>query len=423
MADIRENAALESWKAMLAIQAESAAREQKKINEAAQKINDKRNNIINIIESRKENFEAHGNLLESCKNNELSKAIKAIYITALEANTLTDNGIFLAENMVDSWIKEKGGATNIFRECSGKTYFLDRLQQIVEDAAEEDVKDIEKDESGDSEDEDDKSSKKEDESKDESKSDDSTDTEDKESKEDTDDKDSKDDSDDSTENTENNDDNSDDESENTDNLNDSLNDTFDDVDDYGTDDEEDDSDIEIVDDDEEDEEDDLDSDGESHGKVFDELEKEEDVKKAISLIRQRVADAEETFIKRNAEDKKQIDELLGRISDNIKTVKDMDEDSEEAKIAQENASLTRRRINNITESRPLSIFEKMTRTLSPNIIKNEALKEQFTEDGKIDFGSIVESSKVMYAFLETLNTLQLEKVDEAYITSILKDIH
>lgn len=413
MVDIRENAALESWKAMLAIQAEGAAREQKKINEAAQKINDTRNNIMNIIESRKENFEAHGNLLESCKNNELSKAIKAIYITALEANTLTDNGIFLAENMVDSWIKEKGGASNIFRECSGKTYFLDRLQQIVEDAAEEDVKDIEKDESGDSEDEDDKSSKKEDESKDESKSDDSTDTEDK---------DSKDDSDNSSENTENNDD-SDDESENADNLNDSLNDTFDDVDNYGTDDEEDDSDIEIVDDDEEDEDDDLESDGESHGKVFDELEKEEDVKKAISLIRQRVADAEETFIKRNAEDKKQIDELLGRISDNIKTVKDMDEESEEAKIAQENASLARRRINNITESRPLSIFEKMTRTLSPNIIKNEALKEQFTEDGKIDFGSIVESSKVMYAFLETLNTLQLEKVDEAYITSILKDIH
>lgn len=418
MADIRENAALESWKAMLAIQAEGAAREQKKINEAAQKINDKRNNIIDIIESRKENFAAHGNLLESCKNNELSKAIKAIYITALEANTLTDNGIFLAENMVDSWIKEKGGASNIFRECSGKTYFLDRLQQIVEDAAEEDVKDIEKDESDDSEDEDDKSSKKED----ESKSDDSTDTEDKEDTKDTEDKDSKDDSDKSSENTENNDD-SDDESENADNLNDSLNDTFDDVDNYGTDDEEDDSDIEIVDDDEEDEDDDLESDGESHGKVFDELEKEEDVKKAISLIRQRVADAEETFIKRNAEDKKQIDELLGRISDNIKTVKDMDEESEEAKIAQENASLARRRINNITESRPLSIFEKMTRTLSPNIIKNEALKEQFTEDGKIDFGSIVESSKVMYAFLETLNTLQLEKVDEAYITSILKDIH
>ena len=409
MADIRENAALESWKAMLAIQAEGAAREQKKINEAAQKINDTRNNIMNIIESRKENFEAHGNLLESCKNNELSKAIKAIYITALEANTLTDNGIFLAENMVDSWIKEKGGASNIFRECSGKTYFLDRLQQIVEDAAEEDVKDIEKDESGDSEDEDDKSSKKEDDSKDESKSDDSTDTEDKEDTKDTEDKDSKDDSDNSSENTEN--------------LNDSLNDTFDDVDNYGTDDEEDDSDIEIVDDDEEDEDDDLESDGESHGKVFDELEKEEDVKKAISLIRQRVADAEETFIKRNAEDKKQIDELLGRISDNIKTVKDMDEESEEAKIAQENASLARRRINNITESRPLSIFEKMTRTLSPNIIKNEALKEQFTEDGKIDFGSIVESSKVMYAFLETLNTLQLEKVDEAYISSILKDIH
>ena len=39
--------------------------------------------------------------MESARNDALSTALKAIYITALEANSLTDEGIVLAETMVD----------------------------------------------------------------------------------------------------------------------------------------------------------------------------------------------------------------------------------------------------------------------------------------------------------------------------------
>lgn len=405
---VRENSTIEAWKAAIAIQNEGAAREQRKIDEAVQKHKDTENKILTLKESRIQKERNHGKLLESCKDNALSKAIKAVYITALEANTLTDNGIFLAENMVESWIKEKGGASSIFRECANKTYFLSRLQQIVEDAAEEEVEDIEKDESKD----DDSDNEKKEDSKEEKDTEDSKEDTKSEDKDEEEAEESEDDTEDS------------DETEK-DTSDDPLNDTFDDVDDNTSDDEDiEDDDIEIVDDEESDEDTGLESDGVSHGKVFDELEKEEDVKKAIELIRQRVADAEETFIKRNAEDKKQIDELLSKISDNIKTVEDMDdEDSDESKIAQESASLARRKIKNITENRPLTIFEKMTRNLSNNIIKNSVVKEQFLdENGSVDFGSIVESAKVMYAFLETLNTLQLEKVDEAYIQKVLEEM-
>lgn len=405
---VRENSAIEAWKAAIAIQNEGAAREQKKIDEAVQKHRDTEKNILSLKEARLQRERNHGKLFESCKNNALSKAIKAVYITALEANTLTDNGIFLAENMVESWIKEKGGAANIFSECANKTYFLSRLQQIVEDAAEEEVEDIEKDESSDDTDD-----KKEDEDSNE-KNDSEDSKEDSESKDDS--EDNKEESDDDKD-TEKSDETEDTSSDDTD---DPLNDTFDDEDDSVEDTEDDD--IEIVDDEEE--ETGLESDGVSHGKVFDELEKEEDVKKAIELIRQRVADAEETFIKRNAEDKKQIDELLSKISDNIKTVEDMDDDeSDEAKIAKESANLARRKIKNITENRPLTIFEKMTRNLSESIIKDDVVKEQFlNENGSVDFESVVESAKVMYAFLETLNTLQLEKVDETYIQKVLEEM-
>ena len=167
---------------------------------------------------------------------------------------------------------------------------------------------------------------------------------------------------------------------------------------------------------------------EPQGKIFDELEKEEDVKKAVELISQRVADAEEEFIQRNAEDKKRIDDLLGKISDNIKTVEDLsdnesDKSKTEAKIAQESTMMLRRKIKNITENRPQSVFEKMARKLTENVTKDSDLRSIYlAESGRTDVASVIEHTKVMYGFLEALSVLQLEKVDSAYIENVLKSM-
>ena len=42
--------------------------------------------------------------------------------------------------------------------------------------------------------------------------------------------------------------------------------------------------------------------------------------------------------------------------------------------------------------------------------------------GTPDMSYIVETSKVMYAFLETLNTLQLEKIDSDYIKKAMNGL-
>ena len=53
---------------------------------------------------------------------------------------------------------------------------------------------------------------------------------------------------------------------------------------------------------------------------------------------------------------------------------------------------------------------------------NESVKENYiTESGQLDTPVVVEAVKVMYGFLETLNTLQLESVDSDYILSIVKE--
>ena len=157
--------------------------------------------------------------------------------------------------------------------------------------------------------------------------------------------------------------------------------------------------------------------------MFQELEKEKEVKDAIELIRTRVADAEQAFINRNAADKEKINSLLAKISDNIKTVEKIsDNDSDESKVAQESANIAKRRINEITNNRPLTVFECLARNITANIIKNESVKENYiTESGQLDTPVVVEAVKVMYGFLETLNTLQLESVDSDYILSIVKE--
>ena len=77
----------------------------------------------------------------------------------------------------------------------------------------------------------------------------------------------------------------------------------------------------------------------------------------------------------------------------------------------------------ITNNRPLSVFEKFTRNLTNGIIRENAVKTNYIdENGAIETEYVVESAKVMYAWLETVNTLQLEKVDAAYIQNILDNM-
>ena len=62
----------------------------------------------------------------------------------------------------------------------------------------------------------------------------------------------------------------------------------------------------------------------------------------------------------------------------------------------------------------------MANILTENIVKDNAIRESYmTEDGTLDVDLAVESAKVMYGFLETLNTIQIEKVDEKYIANII----
>lgn len=430
-----------------------AQQEAAKIDKAVNERSNFRNNYYQIKESQHQKRMMRSKILESARNDALSTCLKAIYITALEANTLTDQSIILAESMVDNYIKENGGASAILGRVGNNSYLLSRITDIVEEAALREAEEIEKD--------DDKEDAK-------AAEDNKKDLQDKaliaakdfiDSASEDDIKkftakmkgEAIDDEDDDIQLPKNDDDKQDtpdleDPDDDGDDKGDSLNMSFDD-DDSDDDKSDDKKDSEDEDDDEDDlgeplpgEDDDDessdddnkddsdkssdDNDSEGKGKILDNLDKEEDVQKAIDTIRNRVADAEETFIKNNAEDKKKIDELLTKISTNVKTVNDLDnKEDPKSKVAQESVQMAKRQIDMIKTNRPLTIFEKMTRNLSLNIVKDCAVRESFIEEhGQLDVDMVVETAKVMYGFLETVNTLQLEKVDEAYIKNVLENM-
>lgn len=435
----RENEMVENYRSFCENNNRLAAAELNKINEAAEKRKAFKDNYYYLRENTRRQEIETKQLLENARNTAFADCLKAIYITALEANTLTDEGILLAESLVDNYIKENGGASKILGKVGNDSYLLSRISGIVEECARAEVDEIlngkpEYLSEGELQDKaliaaknyidnasDDQVKKFIENIKDEDLE--LPDDDENEGKSDKDEKKDKDSLDMSFD-----DEDEDDEKDTKGTKESSEEDLHDDE----VDDDEDaleDDDVnralgKPLDSDETNSDVTVDGDVDNKGKMFDELDKEEDVQKAIDTIRSRVADAEETFIKNNAEDKKKIDEILNRISTNVKTVQDLnDQNNVKSKVAQEAVRMDKRRINDIRTNRPLTIFEKMTRNLTLNIVKDCAVRESYIEShGQLDMNLVVESAKVLYGFLETVNTIQLENVNATYVENVLKNM-
>lgn len=526
------NEALENSKSINENRQRLAEKESNKSKKYIEETNSFVKTYNKIRDKRVFNEREHGKLVEETRNNVFCDILKAIYITALEAEALTDNGLLLAESMVDNYVKDRGGALKILNPVKNNTYLLAKIANILEDTTEAEVKEIEDikeeddiEEAPASSEEDEaelvkkvielgytvsKDTKEEpaeaeapeepvaaeeptEEPKTEEVPEDTpaeepvgdviadTEIEDDEVddmalasgevevEDDTEEKVEEPEAETEEDNAPQTDTNeapaaevndvepAPEESEETPaeepeeaESEPKAEEPAEDLGDEDLEGEEDEEpsqeelDAETPDgefnDEDGDGEDDLDIDGDGEDDfgvdepedtvnvdpkktMFQELEKEKEVKDAIELIRTRVADAEQAFINRNAADKEKINNLLNKISDNIKTVEKIsDNDSDESKVAQESANLAKRRINEISSNRPLTIFEALTRNITANILKNEAVKENYiTESGQLDTPVVVEAAKVMYGFLETLNTLQIESVNSDYVLSILKE--
>lgn len=372
-------------------------------------------------------------LSEAVYNDLLGTAFKAIYITAL--GDISEQAEAIANKTVEDYITENGGARRIIRKNAGKTYLLDILFEFVNDAydqemdqfnyleeaskkAEKDEKDAEK--VGDTDDQNlDADAQQKAEAEVADKDADTTEEEP----------------------TAADDTATDDQAAQPENAEAPTDDQTAPAEEVPATDEEvpaeDDGTTDDIPAEEPVEDEEIPEQPDSKEELFKKMEQEDDVTAAVDLISQRIEDAEADFIKKNAQDKKKIEKIIDKLNVRIngatgKIDQTMDAagqapaatpdqtaaDNSEVQAAQQEAT---RAITDVREnSRFHSIFEEMVKDNATGIVKNQALLESYTNDeGKLNMDSVIESTKVLYGFLEFVNTIQLETVNTDFVKNVL----
>lgn len=140
---------------------------------------------------------------------------------------------------------------------------------------------------------------------------------------------------------------------------------------------------------------------------------------AISdTINDRVSDAMSDFIVANTKEHDDITNTLKDAQDKIASTPESN--GVTSGLKEEYEYRAKREAEDIRR-RPKSVFDAMVHSMCESAMKHKETthKEFFTEGGHLDMGKIVDRTRLMYTFLEMLNTTKIEKIDENYIANVV----
>ena len=154
----------------------------------------------------------------------------------------------------------------------------------------------------------------------------------------------------------------------------------------------------------------------------------EDVEEAIS---DRVSNAMADFINTNNKDHEEITNTLKNAQEKIDTVTSADDGEDngeddssttpDGNVQESYQGLARARINKIRTA-PKGVFHSMVSALSESVLKHDDMHNEFMTEGHLDMDKIVDRTRIMYTFMEMLNTSRLDKVDEAFISEAITNL-
>lgn len=133
-------------------------------------------------------------------------------------------------------------------------------------------------------------------------------------------------------------------------------------------------------------------------------------------IRERVNNAVDEFIEDNKKDHDRIMTTLQLTKDKLEEKSDAPEEVKESY-----EQMSRRMIGKI-RNRHKSIFESMVSAMCESVMKHPEMQEEFAVNGKPNIDKIVDRIRTMYTFIETVNTMQLYKIDEEYMTNLIESL-
>lgn len=135
----------------------------------------------------------------------------------------------------------------------------------------------------------------------------------------------------------------------------------------------------------------------------------------------RVTKAEEEFVKANIKDKEVLEKLSSDTEEKLNNIKNKDEDTEKA-LKQEAVAMYRSKVNSIS-NRKKGILESIVNRMAKSIVAEESVLESYKlENGKLDMQKIIDTSEVMYTFLEMVNSMKIRDIDNKYLTEVINSI-
>lgn len=147
------------------------------------------------------------------------------------------------------------------------------------------------------------------------------------------------------------------------------------------------------------------------------------IDKITQVVNQRVCNAAENFVQKNINMKLDIEEVATKAKQNIEDAKTKYNEELAAKIQKEQTAMYKGRINKIKESASRNIYGHMMSLLSKAVLESEELKDSYlNESGQFDMGKVESRVKVMYTFLEMVNTFKIKNVNNKYIEECLSSI-
>ena len=133
--------------------------------------------------------------------------------------------------------------------------------------------------------------------------------------------------------------------------------------------------------------------------------------KAIKIIRDRVADSMDQFLNQQAENKASLVNIYNKANEKVKTAANEAVKEDLTKLAKHEASKV--------YDKATDVLGAMVRIMTENAHKVEDLKKVYYENNELNMKQIINDSTVVYMALETMNSLGMANMDEAFIQKTL----
>lgn len=159
---------------------------------------------------------------------------------------------------------------------------------------------------------------------------------------------------------------------------------------------------------------DLDIDAELRSDFYDQLDTE-DTDEVANFIKQRVSGAVDEFLQANMSDKVEIKEIIRKTEEKVNSTRN-DAIKESYELAGKAA------IAKVRNRNHKGVLESMIFNVAKATLKDNDMKAMYMTEGSLDMDSIVENCKIMYTFLEMLNTAKIINVNESYVNKVLNGL-